>query len=112
MSKMGRPTQNLQVTTITKGKKKRKKVSLLAANEVEYYRALHSIVDAVYEEAAQSSWNWFQLSKQSGISYTTVYNLGERITRWPQFRTIFKLCRAVGWDLTISKKIAKLKTVA
>jgi hypothetical protein len=112
MPRIGKPTQSLQLTTMKNKKKRRKKISLFASNEAEYYRSLHKIIDAIYEQAAESSWTWHRLSIESNVSYNTVFNLGERITRWPQFRTIFKLCRAVGWDLVLSKKIVALKTVA
>lgn len=65
-----------------------------------YFRELHRIVDDVFKEAAEENgWSWSQLADNAGLSYQTVSNLGERQTKWPQFRTVWRLCKAVGWDL-------------
>jgi hypothetical protein len=70
--------------------------------DVAYFKDLHKIVDRVFAEAANSyEWTWSQLAFHAGLGYSTVANLGDRQTRWPRFSTIWRLCKAVGWDLSI-----------
>ena len=78
-----------------------------------YFRDLHRIIDAVYQEAADSyDWTWGQLADYANLSYATVAKLGDRETRWPRFQTIYKLCKAVGWDLVQVQPKKKRKTPA
>lgn len=70
----------------------------------EYIRQLHTLIDKVYAEAANTfEWTWSQLAIHAGLTYATVANLGDRQTKWPRFSTVWRLCRAVGWDLQITK---------
>lgn len=70
-----------------------------------YYRDLHKVIDQVFQEAANAyDWTWSRLAVQAGLGYMTVANLGDRKTRWPRFSTIWRLCKAVGWDLKIATK--------
>ncbi len=76
------------------------KVSDYPPADALYFRELHQIIDAVFSEAYEHyQWNWEQLAANSGLAYATVANLGERRTRWPQLRTVWRLCKAVNWDL-------------
>jgi len=68
-----------------------KKVSEYPPVDALYFRELHRIIDEVYLEAYdQHQWSWHQLAAMAGLSYQTVANLGERRTRWPQFRTVWR----------------------
>lgn len=70
-----------------------------------YFKELHQIIDKVFKEAADSyEWTWSQLAVHAGLGYSTVANLGDRQTRWPRFSTIWRLCKAVGWDLVIQNQ--------
>lgn len=70
-----------------------------------YYRELHKIVDRVFEEASSNfDWTWGQLAVEAGLGYNTVANLGDRKTKWPRFSTIWRLCKAVGFDLDIQSQ--------
>lgn len=71
-----------------------------------YLQELHRMIDEVYKEAAnQREWTWSQLASNAGLSYKTVCDLGERKTRWPRFSTVWRLCRAVGWNL-VTKRVS------
>lgn len=72
----------------------------LTPEERKYFKALHTIIDEIYERAkTEFSLTWSQLAGRAGVGYMTVCCLGERRTRFPQFRTVYKLAKAVGWDL-------------
>lgn len=58
---------------------------------------LEAIVDDIFEIAADiHDWDWADLAKKAGLAKATVYNLGNRKTRLPQFRTVNRLIRAVS----------------
>lgn len=67
--------------------------------EATHEKALNKLVDDIYQRAFDYQWDWSELSRQSGLSYNTVVNLGQRITRFPQFRTVQLLAKAVGGDV-------------
>jgi hypothetical protein len=85
-----------------------------AKNEVEYFRALHLALDLIFEEAANSfKWTWEQLANHAGVCHLTVYNLGERQTRYPRYHTVYKLAKAVGWKLVVqAEKVEKKHSTA
>ena len=83
------------------------KLSEFQPADRQYFKDLHLIVDEVFNEAANTNgWTWGQLADNAGLAYQTVANLGDRKTKWPQFRTIWRLCKAVNWDL-ITKRNPK-----
>lgn len=91
--KMGKP----KLRVVGSGEPKRPD---LPPNEREYFADLHKIVDDIYTEAADEfKWTWNQLAAHSNLSYATVANLGDRVTKYPRFSTIHKLAAAVGWKL-------------
>ena len=84
---------------VTHGKKE-----VISAVERTYFRELHKIIDGVFKESADSfDWTWNQLAENAGLGYSTVAKLGDRQTRWPRFSTIWRLAKAVGWDLAIQQ---------
>ena len=106
--KSGKPKLKLKVIGVTvNGKIKNKKIGELSAIERKYYSDLHKIIDEVFSEAEKThDWNWGQLAEQAGLARTTVDNLGDRITKYPRFMTIYRLALAVGWELVIRERKA------
>jgi DNA-binding phage protein len=68
-----------------------------------YEQFLDQVVDDIFNEASKR-YTWQQLADKAGVSHTTVYRLGMRITRLPQLRTIFLLAKAAGLDVKLLKK--------
>jgi len=81
--------------------------------EREYMAKLESFVDDIYE-IAHDVWDfsWVDLAEEAGCSYTTVWRLGMRVTRWPRLQTIFKLARAVGMDVDLIRAEAEMARAA
>ena len=76
-----------------------------------YKKALSKVVDQIYVEADKYFDTWGALAIYAGLARGTVYRLGNFKTKLPQFRTIWKLARAVGWDITFEVK-PKIKKAA
>lgn len=73
----------------------------------EYEERLDDLVDELFEEAAER-WSWSEFASAAGVADSTVWNLGTRKTRLPYLRTIWKLAKALGWDVgTIRARTAK-----
>ncbi len=80
-----------------------------------FFRTLHGLIDLLFSEALTlHGLTWGQLAVKSDLAYQTVLNLGNRVTRWPQFKTIYKIARAVGYEIELSAtgKQAKLRKAA
>lgn len=69
-----------------------------------YERFLNNLVDEVFERAVEMDLSWIDLADRAGVSATTVYNLGNRVTRFPLLRTFFLLARAVRMNVRLIKK--------
>lgn len=108
-ARIGRPKLRViglpSVRSIVKGTKTDPKK--LTTDDVRYFRDLHRIIDEVYTEAEKKKWTWSQLALRAGLASTTVSRLGLRETRWPAFRTVYLLCRAVGWELAPARRARK-----
>ena len=98
--KMGKPP-HLRVVGFPDERGKRQKPSEFGPAERAYFRELHRLVDLIYDEAAEYQWTWNQLAEEAGLAYQTVERLGDRKTRWPRFSTVWRLAKAVGFDLAI-----------
>ena len=110
--KIGKPPK-MRVVGFEDEKGKRQKPAEFSAADAVYFRELHTVVDKVFSEADEShGWTWSQLADEAGLAYQTVANLGERKTRWPQFRTVWRLCKAVGWDLVTKPQPKSRRTPA
>lgn len=73
-----------------------------------YDKFLSTLVDKIFDEATYNKdWTWNQLAGKANLCYTTVYNLGMRITQAPSLRTVFKLCNALDMDVNVVKKELK-----
>jgi len=98
--KMGKPP-NLRLVGFPDESGNRQKPSEFSPAERHYFRELHRLVDKIYDEAADYEWTWNQLAEEAGLAYQTVANLGDRNTKWPRFSTVWRLAKAVGFDLII-----------
>lgn len=99
-----KPKAGKSKLTVT-GKKEK-----LTPEERIYFRELHKLIDDIFTEAAEKfDWTWNQLAEQAGVSYYTVVNLGERVTRYPRYHTVHRLARAVGWSLTAGAQPKKIR---
>lgn len=79
----------------------------------DYLRALNRLVDDIFSVATyEKDWTWGRLAKEAGVAYTTVCRLGERETRLPQLRSIYRLAKAVGMDLQVVKHELKMRKAA
>ena len=68
--------------------------------EADYVRALEAATDMIFEYAThQLDWSWQDLASEAQVNYSTVRRLGERITRFPQWRTFWKLAKACGLEM-------------
>lgn len=101
--KKGKPKLKLRVINyVVNGKNKKKAFGDLSAEERQYFRDLNKVVDEIFAEAAsQFEWTWNQLAENSGLSCQTVMNLGDRKTKYPRFMTIYRLAKAIGWELVV-----------
>jgi transcriptional regulator with XRE-family HTH domain len=71
-------------------------------NHKIYYDGLNEILDHVFDEAElTNNFTVKQLAEKAGLGMATVYNLRNRYTEYPQFRTVFLLARAVGLKMEI-----------
>ncbi len=61
-----------------------------------YVPDLNRLVDHLFKEAADQKWSWTRLAEESGLAYSTVKKLGNYETRYPQFRTVQLLAKALG----------------
>lgn len=68
-----------------------------------YYKALNILIDKLFDQAAKKKWTWGQIADESGLALTTVHNLGERITKHPQYRTVELLARCLGGKIDFVK---------
>lgn len=68
-----------------------------------YTAALNRLIDRLFEVAAKKQWTWEKMAEESGLSSSTIHNLGGRVTRWPQYRTVELLARALGGRIDFVK---------
>lgn len=65
----------------------------------QYERALNNLVDKLYQEAYARSWSWEKMAERTDLSLQTIVNLGNYVTRIPQFRTVELIAQALGGSL-------------
>lgn len=113
-SKIGKPRTKLRVIGVMiDGEVHQKPIAQLSPSERQYFRDLHKIIDEIFAEAAsQFDWTWSKLALNAGLSYQTVANLGERNTKWPRFLTVYRLAKAVGWELAVQQPKKARRSVA
>lgn len=66
---------------------------------IQYERALNRLVDKLYQEAFARGWSWEKMAEKSGLALQTVCNLGNYVTRVPQFRTVELIAQSLGGSL-------------
>lgn len=75
-----------------------------------YERFLIRVTDEIFEHAVMQGLTWIGLANKSGLAINTVYNLGNRKTRFPQLRTFFLLAKAVNMNVRLlEKEVAREK---
>lgn len=76
----------------------------LSQIEKRYFTALHQFIDTMYAVASDEyEWTWSKFAAAAQVCPATVANLGNRVTRYPQYLTIYKLAAAVGMELKLAK---------
>jgi DNA-binding XRE family transcriptional regulator len=70
-----------------------------------YERELDVLLDQIFEEWDKS---WEDLADKADLAMSTIYNIGNRVTRIPQFKTVWKLARAIGFQLQLTR-VQKLR---
>jgi hypothetical protein len=75
---------------------------------MSYERYLNKLLDELFAQT-YNVWSWHEFAQMAGVSYSTVYRLGKRITRFPHLRTVFLLARAVNINLPTIKVNRKIK---
>jgi len=76
----------------------------------DFDNELDEIVDFLFDAAVDlCDYSWYDIAQNSGLSYTTVQRLGDRITRQPRFSTIWKIARCVGYSFSYSSGKFELK---
>lgn len=76
----------------------------------DYLDAREKLLDAIFQEAEANKISNNKLADMSKLCYQTVSNLDNRITMEPRESTIWKLARAVGFEIEIKRiKAIKLK---
>jgi len=75
----------------------------------DYERFLVRITDEIFEAAYMEGLTWTGLAHKAGLAESTVYNLGNRVTRFPQLRTFFKLAKAVRMNVRLLRKELSLE---
>lgn len=73
----------------------------------EYWREINLLLDEVYAEADKRNWSLPRMSKEAGVSMTTVWMIYSRKTKYPHYSTVLRLVKSVGMELLLQKKLAK-----
>jgi hypothetical protein len=91
---------------------KKPKQRVVKDEDGAYWADLNNVLDLLFDTATKLKMTWADLATQSGLALGTIHNLGDRLTRRPQFRTIRNLGLAVGMKITFQNNKAKVETVA
>jgi len=71
----------------------------------DYEKSLNAIVDVLFTIADDEyGYSWVELAAAAKLSYSTVRNLGNRKTIYPELRTIIRLCSALGREVVVHEK--------
>lgn len=77
--------------------------------EKYYLKQLEAAIDIIFTIAVDEfGWDWAELARQSGLSYSTVANLGNKETIFPEARSLILLSRAVGREFGINEKTGQV----
>jgi transcriptional regulator with XRE-family HTH domain len=64
---------------------------------------LDKFLDEIYDEAALLDLSLRDLESLSGLSYSTVWRLQNRLTPTPRLNTVVRLAEAVGLEFVLEK---------
>lgn len=78
-------------------------------DDTTYFKQLDTILDELFEIAHHRGLSWSDIAKESGLSYQTVVNLGERWTKRPHYRTVLLIANALDMDIQLSVKKGRQK---
>ena len=101
--KRGRSVTTASVRTIRVQKPQPKKAKVIRAVPVhrEFEASFSTLVIAISDQIKEQKISRIDLAKKARVCPTTVYRLNpakpERMTRSPHLRTIWSICRALGW---------------
>jgi len=65
-------------------------------NHSVYMTSLNHLIDDLFEMAYDKKLTWPLLAAKSGLTITTIRNLGERKTKYPQYRSVMLIAHALG----------------
>jgi hypothetical protein len=74
-----------------------------------YFQQLDKVLDKLFQIAVHDKLSWSDLANASGMAYSTIVNLGERITKRPQYRTVLLLAKTVGRTIAIKHTRGKTR---
>lgn len=74
----------------------------------EYMQCRERLIDAIFNEADAKGLSNNKLAEEAKLAYQTVVNLDSYITVEPRETTIWKLARAVGFQIEY-KRVNKIK---
>lgn len=86
-----------------KKKTKRAELKVVKDEDGAYWKDLNEVLDIIFEEAKRLKMTWGKLAASSGLAETTIFNLGNRFTRRPQFRSIRNVGLAVGMKIEMKR---------
>jgi len=69
--------------------------------ENQYRRSVVKITSRVFRAADRQGLDLRALSEKSGVAYSTVWKLANGWTKYPLYRTIFKLASVVGLEVKL-----------
>ena len=72
-----------------------------------YQRFLEDLTEEFFADTAKRQWSWKQLATASDLSYSTIFRLGMRITRYPRLDTVFKIAKALGKYIETKKRFKR-----
>jgi len=76
---------------------------IVRKNHSVYMNSLNHLVDELFEVAYSQHLTWSVLAKKSGLAYSTVRKLGERKTKYPQYRSVMLLAHALGGNVQFNE---------
>jgi len=68
-----------------------------------YFKSLDALVDRLFQIAFDKKYTWAEMASISGIGAATISKLGNRETRFPQYRTVELLAHALGGKIDWAK---------
>lgn len=69
----------------------------------DYYVNLNNILDEIFGEFEYLEWTFADLAKKAGVTLQTIHNLCNRKTKYPHFRTVYLLAKAMNMNFTLLK---------